>query len=150
MKYQVVKTYGHEQGLSCVFRQWRASSHCRYLHGYAISVELTFEATSLDSRNWVIDFGSLKPVKEMLSKMYDHTLLRATDDPMWDDLFRLGLHSLGVADVRAVQATGCEAIAAEIHAWVANWLALQDNVNDVRIVKVTVKEHPGNAATALT
>lgn len=149
MKYQVVKTYGHEQGLSCVFRQWRADSHCRYLHGYAISVELTFEASTLDARNWVIDFGSLKPIKQFLTDMYDHKMLLATDDPMWDELYRLG-HVLKVADVRAVENTGCEAIADEIHEFVCDWLDAVNHANDVRLVKVAVKEHPGNSAAVLS
>jgi 6-pyruvoyltetrahydropterin/6-carboxytetrahydropterin synthase len=150
MRYQVVKTYGHEQGLSCVFRQWRAHSHCKYLHGYAISVELTFEASTLDARNWVIDFGSLKPVKEFLGEMYDHKMLLAVDDPMWDELHHLGLHALGVADVRVVKATGCEAIACEIQTFVNGWLTSTQHANDVRLAKVAVKEHPGNAAAVIT
>ena len=27
------KTYGHDLGLSAAFRQWRAESHCRLIHG---------------------------------------------------------------------------------------------------------------------
>ena len=35
--WRSTKTYGHEEGLSCCFRQWRAThSHCRLLHGYAL------------------------------------------------------------------------------------------------------------------
>ena len=41
--WRSTKTYGHEEGLSCCFRQWRAThSHCRLLHGYALSFRLTF------------------------------------------------------------------------------------------------------------
>ena len=36
MIHRATKTYGHDLGLSVAFRQWRADSHCRYLHGYAI------------------------------------------------------------------------------------------------------------------
>ena len=43
MGWQVTKTYGHDLGLSCCFRQWGASSHCRFLHGYALSFSFTFE-----------------------------------------------------------------------------------------------------------
>lgn len=31
--YQSTKTYGHDRGFSCAFRQWRADSHCRLIHG---------------------------------------------------------------------------------------------------------------------
>ena len=34
--YRSSKTYGHEIGLSAAFRQWRAQSHCRLIHGYAL------------------------------------------------------------------------------------------------------------------
>lgn len=149
MKWRVVKTYGHEQGLSCVFRQWRADSHCKYLHGYALSIALTFEADTLDARHWVIDFGSLSAVRDRLRHMYDHTLLLATDDPAWDDLHRLGLHALGFADVRAVRATGCEAIATDVLEWTSTWLSEQQHAKHVRLVQVDVSEHPGNSATAL-
>jgi 6-pyruvoyltetrahydropterin/6-carboxytetrahydropterin synthase len=45
MIHRATKTYGDDLGLSVAFRQWRADSHCRYLHGYAIGVRLTFEAS---------------------------------------------------------------------------------------------------------
>ena len=75
MTYKSTKTYGHELGLSCCFRQWRAESHCRLLHGYALSIRLVFEAEELDVRNWVVDFGSLKSLKQMFVDTFDHKLL---------------------------------------------------------------------------
>ena len=44
MNYVSTKTYGHEVGLSCAFRQHKADSHCAKLHGYALSVKVEFEA----------------------------------------------------------------------------------------------------------
>ena len=79
--YKVVKTFGHNEGLSCCFRQWRAESHCNLLHGYALSIELEFETRILDDRNWVVDFGDFKLIKEFLHKWFDHTTLIAKDDP---------------------------------------------------------------------
>lgn len=47
-------------GFSTVFRQWKAEgTHCRFLHGYAISFKVDFEG-ELDERNWVWDFGGMK------------------------------------------------------------------------------------------
>ena len=47
-------------GFSTVFRQWKAKgTHCRFLHGYAISFKVDFEG-DLDERNWVWDFGGMK------------------------------------------------------------------------------------------
>ena len=55
--FRSTKTYGHEMGFSCAFRQHRADSHCRLVHGYALAFHFEFEATELDVRNWVVDFG---------------------------------------------------------------------------------------------
>ena len=143
MTHQVIKTYGHEQGLSCVFRQWRADSHCNQLHGYALAIELTFESAYLDKRGWVIDFGSLKPIKAWLQEMFDHTLLIAADDVAFDDLMHLG--ALGLAKVQVVKGIGCEAFARMICEHVNTWL-VQANPT-VICVKVTVREHAGNAAS---
>ena len=76
MKYQVIKTYGNETGLSCAFRQWRADSHCNLIHGYALGFEITFEADKLDDRNWVIDFGDLGVLKKMLKEMCNEIVLK--------------------------------------------------------------------------
>ena len=45
------KKYGHERGLSAAFRQWRADSHCKFLHGYSLEFEFKFGANELDERN---------------------------------------------------------------------------------------------------
>lgn len=82
MAYRSTKTYGHEEGLSCAFRQWRANhSHCQLLHGYALSFKFTFEADKLDERGWVMDFGGLKGLKERLKDRFDHRIAVAADDP---------------------------------------------------------------------
>lgn len=64
MKYISTKQYGHELGLSCAFRQWKADSHCKYIHGYALAFKFKFETDTLDSNNWVVDFGNLKELKK--------------------------------------------------------------------------------------
>ena len=81
MPYKSTKTFGHELGLSSAFRQWKAQSHCRFVHGYALAVKFEFEAEELDVRNWVVDFGSLKSLRKMLEDTFDHKLLVAEDDP---------------------------------------------------------------------
>ena len=75
------KTYTHATGHSCAFRQWKADSHCNLIHGYALQFEFTFGGDELDERNWIVDFGGLKPLKEWLKHMFDHTYLVATNDP---------------------------------------------------------------------
>lgn len=91
------------------YRQWRADSHCRLIHGYALSFYFEFEADTLDARNWVQDFGGLRPLKDFLEDHFDHCLLLATDDPQYAEIKRLG--ELGLAKVTEVEKTGCEGIA---------------------------------------
>ena len=75
MTYISTKTYGHDIGLSCAFRQWKAESHCKYLHGYSLSITFRFMANELDYRNWVVDFGGLKDLKATLEDYFDHKTL---------------------------------------------------------------------------
>ena len=142
--FQSTKTYGHEIGLSAAFRQWRAESHCRFIHGYALSVKFVFESEELDVRNWVVDFGSLKSLKGMLEGTFDHKLLVATDDPMLAHFKELD--ALGLAQVIEVPATGCEAFAQLIYACADDWLDLNGYSPRCRLVSVEVREHAGNSA----
>ena len=79
--YISTKTYCHNLGLSVCFRQWRADSHCKYLHGYSLEIGFKFQAEELDLRNWIVDFGSLKSLKGLLEDTFDHKCLVAEDDP---------------------------------------------------------------------
>lgn len=145
MPYRSTKTYGHEIGLSSCFRQWRAQSHCRFLHGYALSVHVEFEADELDIRHWVVDFGSLKSFKGMLEQTFDHKLLVAEDDPNLPALNALEV--LGLAQIVVVPATGCEAFAALIYNYTEVWLKDNGYAPRVRVHHVTVREHGANSAS---
>ncbi len=146
MTYRSSKTYGHEVGLSCCFRQWRAQSHCRFLHGYALSVHLEFEADDLDERNWVVDFGSLKSFKGQLETTFDHKLLIAADDPKAEELEALQV-LYGVAQVEVVPDVGCEAFARMIFDAAEVWLIDNGYAPRVRMAWVTVREHGANSTT---
>lgn len=144
MTYISTKTYGHEIGLSACFRQWKAQSHCRFLHGYALAVRLEFEATELDHCNWVVDFGGLKSFKGWLEKTFDHKLLLAEDDP--ERIKIQHLKNYGVADIVMVPATGCEAFAKLIFECAGIWLKDNGYYPRVRMRSVEVKEHGANSA----
>lgn len=143
--YRSSKTYGHEIGLSACFRQWRAESHCRFLHGYALSIHLEFEAEELDVRNWCVDFGSLKSFKGQLEDTFDHKTLVAEDDPMLAHFKTL--EDAGLAQVVVVPATGCEAFARLIYECAEIWLKDAGYAPRVRMHSVTVREHGANSAT---
>ena len=80
-KYFSTKCYGHNIGLSAVFRQPLAHSHCKLLHGYSLSFKFTFGCDELDERNWVVDFGGLKPLKAWLEDTFDHKVVIDVNDP---------------------------------------------------------------------
>ena len=152
MIHRVTKTYGHELGLSCVFRQHRADSHCRHLHGYALRFDVTFEADRLDANGWVVDFGGLGWLRDRLKRAYDHRMLVAADD---DKLVPVAsaMHEAGLASVYIVPATGCEAFASNVHRWVSEWIADHPDAvirERVRLVSVACSEHGANRAVALT
>lgn len=144
MSYLSTKTYGHEIGLSAAFRQHRAHSHCRFIHGYALAVKFIFGADELDATNWVVDFGGLKSLKGILEANFDHKLLVAQDDPMLDELRALG--HLGLAQIIEVPATGCEAFAEMIFEVTEQWLRDAGFAPRCWLVSVEVREHGANSA----
>lgn len=173
-KFYSTKTYGTDRGLSCCFRQWRAThSHCSTLHGYSIGIKLIFESPTLDSRNWVYDFGGLKKFKEWADYMFDHTLLIAQDDPeleFFKEMYKRSQIQLAegekpedfvpykrgaICDLRIVPAVGCEMFAKQAYDKMAELLeqAKKDSftarypVNpEVKLTSVEVFEHGANSA----
>lgn len=142
-KFLSTKTYCHNEGLSCAFRQWRASSHCRLIHGYAIQVGLVFEAAELDDRNWAVDFGGLKEIKAWLKDNFDHTYLVAEDDPNLEDF--KSLNDKGLLDLRILPNVGCEAFAKHIFDYVNDVIVKQSN-GRCWVKSCEVREHGANSA----
>jgi 6-pyruvoyltetrahydropterin/6-carboxytetrahydropterin synthase len=137
------KTYTHSVGLSACFRQWRASSHCHYLHGYALQVKLTFGGHNLDDNNWVVDFGSLKEVKKWLEDTFDHKTLVAIDDPQFNTFAEL--HGKGIIQMVEVESTGCEAFALHVYRHVEKFVNTRYS-SRVFLLEVEVREHEANSA----
>lgn len=145
--FQSTKTYTHAQGLSCAFRQWRAESHCRFLHGYALEIKLTFRAEDLNSNYWVVDFGGLKDVKAFLVDMFDHTTVVAHDDPHLETFEEL--YDKGLIQLRVMTAVGCEAFAGMVFREVDAWLKANQKdgkFTNAVLESAEVREHSGNSA----
>jgi 6-pyruvoyltetrahydropterin/6-carboxytetrahydropterin synthase len=141
MTYYSTKTYDHNEGLSCAFRQWRAKdSHCRWIHGYALAVKFTFGCKELDDRNWVQDFGGLKEIKQWLKHTFDHTLCIAEDDPELETF--KGLEDLDLVDLRIMPAVGCEKFAEYIY----NHVSKIVDEDRKWLESVEVREHGANSA----
>lgn len=152
------KTYGHEMGFSCAFRQWRAESHCRFIHGYALGFKFVFGANEPDERGWVVDFGGLKDLKGILEQTFDHKLLVAADDPWLPVLTMLSLpagksslhlfapsEASPCVDVVVVPATGCEAFARMVFDATEQWLKDAGFSPRCWLESVEVSEHGANS-----
>jgi 6-pyruvoyltetrahydropterin/6-carboxytetrahydropterin synthase len=94
MTYYVVKKFGPDIGLSTCFRQWKAESHCHFLHGYSLGFTFSFTCDVLDDNGWVIDFGGLKGLREEMVNTFDHHLCVASDDPELDYFMTLDRNDL--------------------------------------------------------
>lgn len=140
MSYQSTKLI--ELG-SCAFRQWRATSHCSKLHGYQLLAKFYFAASSLDEKNWVVDFASLKTLKAELQNQFDHTLCLAKDDPLIE-IFQ-HLHNMGGCDLRIMDDVGIEKTAEFCFNAASTWL--KNNYGGrCWVEKVEVFEHEANSA----
>lgn len=142
------KVYSHSVGLSCCFRQWRATSHCRFLHGYALKVEFTFGRVddSLDDNNWVANFGGLKHIKNWLEETFDHKTLVAMDDPQKAFFHQMAEFRSPIMQLTIVESTGCEAFAKLIFDNANRILAGDRDMNGVFVKHVRVWEHESNFA----
>ena len=110
MAHYSTKTYGHSIGLSACFRQPHANhSHCRFLHGYSLGFKFTFGCDELDMRNWVVDFGGLKPLKAWLEATFDHQVVLDSQDPHLAD-FQV-LEEKGLAQITILNGVGVEKFA---------------------------------------
>ncbi len=143
MKFYSTKTYGCERGLSAAFRQWRADSHCKYLHGYALGFRFVFGADTLDERNWVYDFGGCKWIKELLENTFDHRTVVAVDDPQLANFKRM--HETGTIQLRLLDHVGCEAFASYIFNMCAPKVS-HDTKGRVKLMSVECFEHSANSA----
>jgi len=144
MKHYSTKTYGHERGLSCVFRQPNAThSHCSLLHGYSLGFSFKFGCEILDDKNWVVDFGGLKELKDWLEDNFDHTLVVDWNDPNMNEL--MALQDKGLAKVVILRGVGCEKFAEEAF-WYADAVVKEITNGRCYCVSCEVREHGANSA----
>ena len=144
MPYYSTKTYGHNIGLSACFRQPHADhSHCRFLHGYSLQFKFVFGCNELDNKNWVVDFGGLKPLKAWLEDTFDHKVVLDIRDPHLGDFDALA--DKGLAEITTMDGVGVEKFA--YHAYVfANQLVSKMTGGRCWVVSVECAEHGANSA----
>ena len=144
MAYYSTKTYGHNIGLSACFRQPHADhSHCRFLHGYSLQFKFVFGCNELDNKNWVVDFGGLKPLKAWLEDTFDHKVVLDVNDPHLGDFDVL--EDKGLAQLTILNGVGVEKFA--YHAYVfANDLIRKQTSGRCWVQSVECAEHGANSA----
>ena len=100
-------------GFPCTHRQWRAESHCRFVHGYSREFYFEFAASELTKEGWVVDFGGLKELKQWLDQVFDHTFLIAQDDPELETF--KALDQRGAIQLRVLPNPGMEGSAEYVY-----------------------------------
>ena len=143
-KHYSTKHYGHNIGLSAVFRQPNADhSHCHFLLGDSLAFTFTFGCDKLDNKNWAVDFGGLKPLKAWRTDSFDHKLCLDVNDPHLEKFKELD--ALDLADIRMFDGVGAEKFAE--HAFnFADKLIREATDNRCYVVKVECAEHGANSA----
>ena len=134
-------------GYSTCFRQWRADgTHCKFLHGYAVSFRVWFEG-DLDHRNWVFDFGGMKRAKTQIAGMspkdyftylLDHTTIVAEDDPYLENFIQMAQD--GIIQLRILPATGCERFAEYLYNTINAFLK-EETEGRVKLVKLELTNY---------
>ena len=138
------RSYKEFNGYSTAFRQHKADSHCRFIHGYALRFKVWFDG-ELDDRNWVVDFGCFKRngVKDWFKNMFDHTTIVAKDDPailLFEEMDKQGLIQL-----RIMEDVGCEKFAEYVFKYL-NKKVKEETKDRVKVHKVQCWEHGENMA----
>ena len=131
---------------STAFRQWRAGSHCKFIHGYRLQTKIWFglsAGATLDDKNWVFDFGGCKEIKKLLEDQFDHTFCAAADDPELETFKQLD--ASGLIQLRVMDGVGIEKTAEWVYQAISKYVKESTN-GRVKIDKVEVWEHEGNSA----
>lgn len=131
------------KGYPCTHRQWKADSHCRFVHGYSRDFYFEFACKELTEEMWVMDFGGLKEVKSWLSDTFDHTFLASADDPYLDNFRKMD--SDGIIQLRVLPNAGMEGTAKFVYDMVNDIIGRSTNKR-VWVTKVEVRENEKNSA----
>jgi len=139
-------------GYSTCFRQWKADgTHCKFLHGYGVSVKIWFEG-ELDEKNWVWDFGGFKRAKgtiegmnpkDWMTWLLDHTTIVAEDDPQLG--YFIDGAAKGVYQLRIIPNVGAERFAEYIYNKVNDFIVAETE-GRVKVAQVEFREHDKNTA----
>jgi 6-pyruvoyltetrahydropterin/6-carboxytetrahydropterin synthase len=130
-------------GFPCTHRQWKAESHCKYVHGYSREFYFEFACSQLTKEGWVVDFGGLKTLKAWLDDMFDHTFLASADDPYLETFKKLDVE--GVVQLRIYPNIGMEGTAEFVFDEINKMIRKATNER-AWVKRVEVRENEKNSA----
>tara|TARA_R110002051_G_scaffold157161_1_gene228792 strand:- start:226 stop:534 length:309 start_codon:yes stop_codon:yes gene_type:complete len=97
----------------------------------------------LDKNNWVVDFGSLRELKDSMVNTFDHTTIVAADDDCLEDFQEL--KKKGIIDLRVFEnGVGIERFAEFVFGH-ANKYIREKTSERCWVVKCEVWEHGANS-----
>jgi len=129
---------------SAAFRQPNAKSHCRFIHGYRLTGKFMFTAETLDTNNWVVDFGDFDELKGYLQGQFDHKLVISDKDPALKELE--ALEKAGAVEITLLkEGVGIEMFAKYCFEAADSYVKHKTN-GRVRAHSVEVFEHEKNSA----
>lgn len=151
----VTKSY---RDFPAAHRQPNHAGHCRLIHGHNFGFDITFACARLDPNGFVVDVGELKVFKDVLTDMFDHTLLLNEGDVFLDTCQDFS----GFAKEVIVPNCGMEGLAEYLlkrfnemivskptgHLPHSNWHDWTDR--ELRVVEVVVWEDSKNSASYST
>jgi 6-pyruvoyltetrahydropterin/6-carboxytetrahydropterin synthase len=108
-----------------------------------LQFKFTFGCNELDNKNWVVDFGGLKPLKAWLEETFDHKVVLDAKDPHIDD-FKI-LESKGLAQLTVLDGVGVEKFAYHAYKF-ANQLVKEMTDGRCWVESVECAEHGANSA----
>lgn len=127
----------------CSHRRYAHNGHCAWVHGYSRSFEMWFYCDELErNTDFVMDFGSLKPIAEWLEDNFDHTLLLDSADPLLDDF--KALEAKGAVKLTVFDSVGMEGTARYVYEYVSGWL--RETHPRVYLYSVECRENDKNSA----
>ena len=128
-------------------RQPNHEGHCRFIHGHNWDLKFTFTAERLDECGFVIDFGGLKWLKDLLEWWFDHTTVLNEDDPLREYFEASKVNEDGgIYDLRFLPDCSCEGIASFVFTMVDDILN-DKTLGRVRLDTLTLSEDSKNSAT---
>lgn len=153
-EYFVTKTWAPGKGYSCMFRNWRAKSHCNLGHGYDLIFATTFACgpNDLTEEGWVVDFGGLDPISDAIKAHFDHKWVVAEDDPCADMIRDFNERCMvlnngrRMFDLVFMPSVGCEAFSAWLARISADHLWNIGRLGPVNVRHSVVYEHQANQA----